>query len=343
MAYSIRESSPEEIQQLTKYGWASPTISDSVAMTGRRGGSGDLISIGKNGNYNYINNSGGNTKVISEMVSDNKYQYVSGGSSGRKLVEGGGYANGGSSGGNFSKEIATSNGSNSYVKLNNDLRSGAAAGGNFDNGVKIGNSGGGVSYYKSNGDIIKNPSLVEGNNTYIGANGGKVVTGSKEYVESVSGGKDSSWTQVGQGSYYKSDSDSNSRAVNESVGYTESVSRGGSYVGVAGGVGAASSIAGGLGTLKLDLNNVGQFANSIEKCAEQLDNVWKKVQTKDIEVINNSWASEDAQEYVNKLNQEGEKIKYIVSSLKLLSKTYNSIASEGGNAQQDIGRMIRNI
>ena len=115
------------------------------------------------------------------------------------------------------------------------------------------------------------------------------------------------------------------------------------YAGVAGGVGAASSAAGGLGTLKLDLNNVGQFANSIEKCAEQLDNVWKKVQTKDIEVINNSWASEDAQEYVNKLNEEGEKIKYIVSSLKILSKTYNSIASEGGNAQQDIGRTIRNI
>lgn len=330
MAYSIREASPEEIQQLTKYGWASPTISDSVVMTGNksllRGSSGDLISIGKNGNYNYINNSGGNTKVISEMASDNKFQYVSGGSGGRKLVEGGGYANG----------------STSYVKLNSDLRGGVAAGGNFDKGVKIGNSGGGVSYYQSNGDI-KKPSLVEGNNTYIGANGGKVVTGSKEYVESVVGDIDNPGTKIGQNSYYKSASDSNSRVINEGGGYTESVSSGGSYAGVAGGVGAASSVAGGLGTLKLDLNNVGQFANSIEKCAEQLDNVWKRVQTKDIEVINNSWASEDAQEYVNKLNQEGEKIKYIVSSLKLLSKTYNSIASEGGNAQQDIGRMIRNI
>ena len=207
MAHSIREASPEEIQQLTKYGWASPTVPDKVDLASDRsilrGSSGDLIAIG-GGNYNYINNSGG-----------------------------------------------------------------AAAGGN------------------------NKPDLLRGSSGDLIAIGG----------------------------------DSNSYS-NGTIGVIS---------------GAASSAAGGLGTLKLDLNNVGQFANSIEKCAEQLDNVWKKVQTKDIEVINNSWASEDAQEYVNKLNQEGEKIKYIISSLKLLAKTYNSIASEGGNAQQDIGRTIRNI
>ena len=335
MAY-VRALSSEEAAELIKTGKIQTLYNNSYSdrvgtssVSFRSAG-----DTGRNGSIqNYIDNSGGNAKVVSELYSsDNSGVFV-----GKKLAVGGG-----SSGGNFGKVIANSNGSTSYVKFDSDSSGGVAAGGNFDNGVKIGNSGGGVSYYQSNGDI-KIPSLVEGNKTYIGANGGKVVTGSKEYVESVVGDIDNPGTKIGQNSYYKSDSDSNSRAVNESGGYTESVSRGGSYAGVAGGVGAASSAAGGLGTLKLDLNNVGQFANSIEKCAEQLDNVWKKVQTKDIEVINNSWASEDAQEYVNKLNEEGEKIKYIVSSLKILSKTYNSIASEGGNAQQDIGRTIRNI
>ena len=319
MAYSIRESSPEEILQLTKYGWASPTISDSVAMTGKRGGSGDLISIGKNGNYNYVNNSGGNTKVISEMASDNKFQYLSGGSSGRKLAEGGG-----SSGGNFGNN---SNGSTSYVKFNSDLRSGAAAGGNHNYvGVNQHSSTDYISNNKpdllrtSSGDLV---AIGGDSNSY--PNGVKAVNqhSSTDYI--ANNGYDLLRTSSGDLVAVGGDSNSYPKGT----------------IGVIGG--AASSAAGGLGTLKLDLNNVGQFANSIEKCAEQLDNVWKKVQTKDIEVINNSWASEDAQEYVNKLNEEGEKIKYIVSSLKLLSKTYNSIASEGGNAQQDIGRMIRNI
>lgn len=292
MAHSIREASPEEIQQLTKYGWASPTISDSVAMTGNksllRGSSGDFISIG-GGNYNYIGNKSGETaKKFAETVSDGNYQYISGGSGGRKLVEGGGYAEGGTGSGSsgFGKVIASSNGSTSYVKFDSDSRGGAAAGGNHNYvGVK----------QLSSTDYISNnkPDLLRTSSGDLVAIGG----------------------------------DSNSYS-NGTIGVIS---------------GAASSAAGGLGTLKLDLNNVGQFANDIEKCAEQLDNIWKKVQTKDIEVINNSWASEDAQEYVNKLNQEGEKIKYIVSSLKLLSKTYNSIASEGGNAQQDIGRTIRNI
>ena len=96
-------------------------------------------------------------------------------------------------------------------------------------------------------------------------------------------------------------------------------------------------------SLKLNNDGITQIISSINETINSVNEEWDNIVKKDVNVINNSWASNDAKSYVDKLLTEGNKIKDVVAALKLLSNTYQKVISESENVQQDVQNSINRI
>ena len=96
-------------------------------------------------------------------------------------------------------------------------------------------------------------------------------------------------------------------------------------------------------SLKVNNDSITQIISSINETINSVNEEWDNIVKNDVNVINNSWASKDAKSYVDKLLNEGNKIKDVMAALKLLSSTYQKVINESENVQQDVQNSINRI
>ena len=92
--------------------------------------------------------------------------------------------------------------------------------------------------------------------------------------------------------------------------------------------------------LKVNEENINSFINQIDTSIDTLNSTWNSIVTTDIETIKNSWASNDATSYIDKLMAEGDKISDIVQALKLLEETYQKVLNESTATGQDVSGSV---
>ena len=93
-------------------------------------------------------------------------------------------------------------------------------------------------------------------------------------------------------------------------------------------------------TIKLNEEKINTFINKIETAIDMLNSTWNNLVMTDVQKINDSWASNDAKTYVDKLMAEGDKISDVVLALKLLEDTYKKVIEAGAATGQDVGSSV---
>ena len=92
--------------------------------------------------------------------------------------------------------------------------------------------------------------------------------------------------------------------------------------------------------IKLNEEKINTFINKIEQSIDMLNSTWNNLVMTDVQKINDSWASNDAKTYVDKLMAEGDKISDIVLALKLLEETYKKVINESTATGQDVSGSV---
>ena len=92
--------------------------------------------------------------------------------------------------------------------------------------------------------------------------------------------------------------------------------------------------------LKVNEENINSFINQIDTSIDILNSTWNNLVMTDVQIINDSWASNDARTYVDKLMAEGDKISDTVQALKLLEETYKKVINESTATGQDVSGSV---
>ena len=95
-------------------------------------------------------------------------------------------------------------------------------------------------------------------------------------------------------------------------------------------------------TMKLDYTGINNMSKTIKEAKETLEKYWNDIKNTQIEKINQSWAAEEAKEYVNVVLDKGKKIESIIKVLNLLETTYEKVISQAQQTQTEVIRTISN-
>ncbi len=83
--------------------------------------------------------------------------------------------------------------------------------------------------------------------------------------------------------------------------------------------------------------------NSLDAISSEIKSSWDSIKNTELVNIQNSWAGNDAQAYIDKINQLDSRIEDSIKAINLLSRTFDLAATTLQETQENTIKMLNNI
>lgn len=97
------------------------------------------------------------------------------------------------------------------------------------------------------------------------------------------------------------------------------------------------------GIMKLNESTINDLIRNIATATQYLEDFVSKIESGEINTINNSWAANEASTYVSKVQAANVKIRKVTEGLNLLKNAYSKSLQESSSTQQDVSNVVNNI